>query len=67
MGRHGAHDLDSVRIDLNRPTSLYRQDGHEIYWLGITQETAFRCNAYLIRNGDQALIVDPGNDRVREL
>jgi len=59
--RNGVDHLGSVRIDMNSPTALYRQNGHEIYWLGIAQETTFRCNTYLIRNGDQALLVDPGN------
>lgn len=57
----GPRDLKSVEIDMSRPTPLFRDGGHEIYWLGITQETAFRCNAYLVRDGTQALIVDAGN------
>ena len=46
---------------LNRPTSLFEQGSHAIYWLGVVEETAFRCNVYLIRSGDEAIIVDPGN------
>ncbi|MGM0553216.1 MAG: diguanylate cyclase domain-containing protein [Pseudomonadota bacterium] len=30
------------------------------YWLGVPDDTAFRCNAYLIRDGETALIADPG-------
>lgn len=57
----GSHDLKNIEIDINRPTPLFLDKNHEVYWLGITQETAFRCNSYLIRDGDQALIVDAGN------
>ncbi|ATX81876.1 Metallo-beta-lactamase superfamily protein [Mariprofundus ferrinatatus] len=48
-------------IDMMKPTLLYQQDGHSIYWLGITDDTAFRCNAYLIVDGEEAIIVDPGS------
>ncbi len=54
-------DLTSIAIDMERPTCLYAADGHEIYWLGITEETAFRCNVYLIRDGAEAILIDPGN------
>lgn len=43
------------------PIALYERDGHAIYWLGIKEDTAFRCNIYLIRDGDTALLVDPGS------
>ena len=43
------------------PTVLHEKDGHTIYWLGIDEPTAFRTNTYLIRDGSEALIVDPGN------
>lgn len=48
-------------ISLESTTCLYKNDKHEIYWLGIDNETAFRCNAYLIKSGDEAIIVDPGS------
>lgn len=41
--------------------ALYDNHGHVIYWLGINEPTAFRTNSYLIHDGEQALIVDPGN------
>ena len=47
-------------LDLGHPTPLYSSGGHEVYWLGITNETVFRCNVYLIRDGDEALLLDPG-------
>jgi flavorubredoxin len=43
------------------PTVLYQAGEHAVYWLGITDETAFRCNVYLVRDGDEAILVDPGN------
>jgi len=43
------------------PTVLYEEGDHAIYWLGIDEPTAFRTNTYLIRDGNEALIVDPGN------
>lgn len=53
--------LPSTTIDLTRPTVLFRRGGHAIYWLGITDETAFRCNSYLIVDADEAVIIDPGS------
>ena len=40
---------------------LYEDGNHKIYWVGIEEESAFRCNVYLIVDGDEALIVDPGS------
>lgn len=54
-------DLAEVEIDLHDPTPLFQSGDHAIYWLGITEETAFRCNAYLVVDGDEAILVDPGN------
>jgi flavorubredoxin len=56
-----AADLHNITADVRRPTVLYRSAGHVVYWLGITEETAFRCNVYLIQDGDEAILVDPGN------
>lgn len=50
-----------THLSLESPTVLYDDTEHAVYWLGIMEETAFRCNAYLIRNGDEAILVDPGN------
>lgn len=54
-------NLNEVEIDLQDPTPLFQSEAHAIYWLGITDETAFRCNAYLIIDGDEVILVDPGN------
>ncbi|WP_440997591.1 MBL fold metallo-hydrolase [Arhodomonas sp. SL1] len=45
----------------DRPTVLHEGDDRGIYWLGIPDETAFRCNTYLIRDGDAGILVDPGS------
>ncbi len=44
----------------DKPTPLYGHDDHVIYWLGIPEDTAFRCNAYLLVDGKEAILVDPG-------
>ena len=48
-------------IDLEKITILFEEDDYKIYWLGIDNETAFRCNAYLIKSGNEAFIIDPGS------
>ncbi len=47
--------------DANQAIPLFQQDDHEIYWLGISESTAFRSNTYLIKSGNQALLIDPGH------
>ncbi len=53
------------QIDITRihptPTILFQNDGHTVYWLGICEPTAFRTNTYLVCDGEQALLIDPGN------
>jgi flavorubredoxin len=61
MNAINANDLGGVNMNMERPTTLYEANGHSIYWLGITDETAFRCNAYLILDGREAILVDPGS------
>lgn len=60
MSNTTINDLLRLDVDMDRPTVLYGAEGHHVYWLGITDVTAFRCNAYLIRDGDEAILVDPG-------
>jgi flavorubredoxin len=50
-------------LDIRENTPLCEPGEHTIYWLGITDVTAFRCNTYLIADGDEYLIVDPGSRR----
>ena len=61
MKNVSAAELSGIQLDMLRPTPVYRQGDHAVYWLGITDETAFRCNCYLIADGDQAIIIDPGS------
>ena len=55
--------LNSPITDLLKTPTLLFDNGsnHKIYWLGIPDETAFRCNSYLIIDHDEAIIMDPGN------
>lgn len=46
---------------LEKPTLLYQKGDHAIYWIGVVEETAFRCNVYLIKSGRDVILVDPGN------
>lgn len=48
-------------IDGNEPVLLFEEGNHKIFWVGISNETAFRCNVYLIVDGDEAIVVDPGS------
>ncbi|HSO42023.1 MAG TPA: MBL fold metallo-hydrolase [Rhodospirillales bacterium] len=56
-----AADFSGVTIERDQPTVLFADGSHQIFWLGIDEETAFRCNVYLIRDGEAAILVDPGN------
>jgi flavorubredoxin len=49
------------QINLEEVTCLFDDGGLQIYWLGIDNITAFRCNVYLIKSGKEALIIDPGS------
>ena len=44
----------------DKPTPLFHDDQHAVYWLGIPEDSAFRCNTYMIVDGQEAIIVDPG-------
>lgn len=48
-------------LNILEKTPLFELDSHAVYWLGITDETAFRCNTYLIVDHDQVILVDPGS------
>jgi len=55
--------VGDLAVDSSEPVTLFASEdgGHSVHWLGIEEPTAFRCNTYLIRDGDQAILVDPGN------
>jgi len=48
-------------INAKDPILLFQEGLHKIYWIGIDNESAFRCNVYMIQNHDEYLIVDPGS------
>jgi flavorubredoxin len=43
------------------PPLLVEKGQHQIYWIGMPDEDAFRCNTYLVVDGDEALLIDPGS------
>ena len=51
----------NTTVDTKETVLLYESDGHKIYWMGIEEETAFRCNVYLIQDDDEYILVDPGS------
>lgn len=53
--------LETITPDMNQPTLLFEAGNHRIYWLGITENTAFRCNCYLLVSGATVLLIDPGS------
>jgi len=48
-------------LSLEKVTCLFESKDYQIFWLGIDNETAFRCNVYLIKSGKESLIIDPGS------
>jgi len=56
--------LDEIndRLDhtFSQPTILFRENEHAVYWLGTPEDSAFRCNAYLVADGAEMILVDPG-------
>jgi flavorubredoxin len=48
-------------FDYSGPILLFKEDDHEIYWLGYADNDAFRTNVFLIIDGEEAVIVDPGD------
>ncbi len=48
-------------ISTNHPILLFEENNHKIYWLGIDEDTAFRCNVYMICDDEEYIIIDPGN------
>jgi len=61
MPNNFINDYLHMSIDEKEEVLLFESGEHRIYWLGIEEETAFRCNVYLIQDGDEYLIVDPGS------
>jgi len=53
--------LNNQALDANQAICLFQQNDFNIWWLGISEATAFRSNTYLIQSGNQALLIDPGH------
>lgn len=53
-------DLATGDLDLSRPVCLFEGD-HAVYWVGSEEPSPFRCNAYLIVDGDRHILMDPGS------
>lgn len=56
----GLERLERKEINHDEPVLLFKAGNHAVYWLGHNEETAFRCNIYLIKNNDEGIIIDPG-------
>jgi len=54
-------NLTNVQPSVGHPVGLYEDHGHGVYWVGISDMTAFRCNVYVIKDGDVGIVVDPGS------
>lgn len=55
------HQYKNLSVDTHSPVLLFEEGEHRIYWLGIEEESAFRCNVYLIQDAKEFLLVDPGS------
>jgi len=53
-------------LHIDKPILLSDIDNHKIYWVGIDDDTAFRCNVYLIADGDEYIIIDPGSRKFHQ-
>lgn len=57
-------ELETIRyqseLDRDSPILLFERNEHRVYWLGLYEDTIFRCNIYLIVDGEEAVLVDPG-------
>lgn len=47
-------------VNTDEPVLLYSGD-HQVYWVGSEEASPFRCNAYLIVDGDVRVLFDPGS------
>jgi flavorubredoxin len=54
-------DLAKVQPDVGHPVGLFEAGDHGVYWVGISDLTAFRCNVYFVKDGDEGIVVDPGS------
>lgn len=58
-GRELALEFHVESLPVGDPTDT--QDlGDGIHWIGVDTQDAFRCNPYLILDGEDAVVIDPG-------
>ncbi|MDX8410213.1 MAG: MBL fold metallo-hydrolase [Mariprofundales bacterium] len=60
------NETGNIDADLSLPTTLFEprsasQPNHAIYWIGLMEDSAFRCNSYLLIDGERAILIDPGS------
>ncbi|MDQ6951323.1 MAG: hypothetical protein Q9M26_06635 [Mariprofundales bacterium] len=61
MKLQSLREAGNIDRDLSLPTPLFEASNHAIYWLGIMEDAAFRCNCYLLIDGERAILFDPGS------
>ena len=54
--------LIGSRLVGDAPICLF-EGAHQVWWIGSKEESPFRCNAYLIVDGDTRVLLDPGSSR----
>jgi len=59
-------NIPDVMQLFNQKSSLFNNKNRQIYWLGVPSEAAIHCNTYLIVDGEEGIIVDPGSVLVFE-
>lgn len=55
--------IETIRnseINLDRPVLLFHENGHKVFWVGSVEHSIFRCNTYLLQDGKQNYLIDPG-------
>lgn len=53
--------LVGLRTAGDAPVTLSSSPDHAVYWVGCQEDSPFRCNAYLIVDGDVRVLIDPGS------
>ena len=64
---HKISTLQQESLKIDDPVILFQDGEHIIYWLGILEETAFRCNIYLVKDGEEGILIDPGGKNAFEI
>ena len=55
--------MTNQSIDLSKPVCLFDNGTHQVHWVGSVEDTLFRCNAYLLQDGTETFLIDPGAGR----